>query len=121
MLPCGRRAPSSPRHPDRRGGHITVRGRGFRELLPRLWERGVIPDYREPDGIRVGLAQALINDPELVVLDEPTDGVDPLGRRDIRNILERLRAEGAARFPAPGHRIAVEGRHHLLSVARNVQ
>jgi kynureninase len=46
----------SPRDPDRRGGHITVRHRGFRELLPRLWERGVIPDYREPDGIRVGLA-----------------------------------------------------------------
>ena len=47
---------------------------------------------------RVGLAQALVNDPELVVLDEPTDGVDPLGRRDIRNILERLRTEGKTVF-----------------------
>jgi kynureninase len=46
----------SPRDPERRGGHVTVRHPGFRELLPRLWERGVIPDYREPDGIRIGLA-----------------------------------------------------------------
>jgi ABC-2 type transport system ATP-binding protein len=33
---------------------------------------------------RIGIAQALMNDPDLVVLDEPTDGVDPVGRRDIR-------------------------------------
>lgn len=46
----------SPRDPDRRGGHLTIRRPGFREVLDALWERGVIPDYREPDGIRLGLA-----------------------------------------------------------------
>ncbi len=43
---------------------------------------------------RVGLAAALVNDPDLVVLDEPTDGVDPVGRREIRDVLARLRSEG---------------------------
>ncbi|WP_343963184.1 hypothetical protein [Pseudonocardia alaniniphila] len=47
---------ASPRDPARRGGHVTIRRPGFRELLPHLWERGVIPDFREPDGIRLGLA-----------------------------------------------------------------
>jgi kynureninase len=46
----------SPRDPERRGGHLTIRRAGFREVLDALWERGVIPDYREPDGIRIGLA-----------------------------------------------------------------
>lgn len=46
----------SPRDPDRRGGHLTLRRAGFREVLDALWERGVIPDYREPDGIRLGPA-----------------------------------------------------------------
>ncbi|HYD01822.1 MAG TPA: ABC transporter ATP-binding protein [Phycisphaerales bacterium] len=43
---------------------------------------------------RLGLAQALINDPDVLLLDEPTDGVDPEGRRDIRNILADLRSRG---------------------------
>ena len=47
---------------------------------------------------RLGVAQALINDPELVLLDEPTDGVDPVGRRDIRSILVRLKEEGRTVF-----------------------
>ncbi|MBW0116956.1 kynureninase [Pseudonocardia abyssalis] len=46
----------SPRDPDRRGGHLTIRRPGFRDVLDALWKRGVIPDYREPDGIRLGLA-----------------------------------------------------------------
>ncbi|MEJ3654670.1 aminotransferase class V-fold PLP-dependent enzyme [Actinomycetes bacterium KLBMP 9759] len=46
----------SPRSPERRGGHVTLRRAGFRNLLDALWSRGVIPDYREPDGIRIGLA-----------------------------------------------------------------
>jgi ABC-2 type transport system ATP-binding protein len=47
---------------------------------------------------RIGIAQALMNDPKLVVLDEPTDGVDPIGRRDIREILLRLKGEGRTVF-----------------------
>jgi ABC-2 type transport system ATP-binding protein len=47
---------------------------------------------------RVGVAQALMNDPELVVLDEPTDGVDPIGRKDILTVLTRLREEGRTVF-----------------------
>ncbi|GAA2784723.1 kynureninase [Saccharopolyspora taberi] len=47
---------ASPREPERRGGHITVRRPDFRELTDALWERGVIPDFRAPDGIRIGLA-----------------------------------------------------------------
>ncbi len=47
---------------------------------------------------RVGIAAAMVNDPELVVLDEPTDGVDPLGRRDIRDVLVRIREQGVCVF-----------------------
>ena len=47
---------------------------------------------------RIGLAQALINDPELVFLDEPTSGLDPLGRRLVRDIINYLRQEGTAVF-----------------------
>jgi ABC-2 type transport system ATP-binding protein len=47
---------------------------------------------------RVGIAQALMNDPDLVVLDEPTDGVDPVGRRDIRQICSQMRDDGRTVF-----------------------
>ena len=47
---------------------------------------------------RIGLAQALVNDPDLVVLDEPTDGVDPVGRRDIREVLKQIRDRGKTVF-----------------------
>ncbi len=47
---------------------------------------------------RVGLAQAMMHNPDLILLDEPTDGVDPIGRRDIRDVLLRLRAQGATIF-----------------------
>jgi kynureninase len=55
LAPLGAQV-ASPRDPARRGGHLTVRHPAFRDLLPLLWRRGVIPDFREPDGIRVGLA-----------------------------------------------------------------
>jgi len=47
---------------------------------------------------RTGLAQALMNEPDLVVLDEPTDGVDPVGRREIRDVLLRLKDQGKTVF-----------------------
>jgi ABC-2 type transport system ATP-binding protein len=47
---------------------------------------------------RVGLAQAIINDPELVFLDEPTSALDPLGRRDVRDIIRALKARGMTVF-----------------------
>ncbi len=47
---------------------------------------------------RLGLAQALLNDPDLVFLDEPTSGLDPLGRRLVRDIINYLREEGTAVF-----------------------
>ncbi len=47
---------------------------------------------------RVGLAQALVNEPELVFLDEPTSGLDPLGRRLVRDVIHELRARGVTVF-----------------------
>lgn len=47
---------------------------------------------------RVGLAQALINEPALVFLDEPTSGLDPVGRRLVRDIIRQLRAQGTTVF-----------------------
>ena len=46
----------TPREPDRRGSHVTVRVPDARALTARLTERGVVPDFREPDLLRLGLA-----------------------------------------------------------------
>ncbi|MEU4624032.1 kynureninase [Actinoplanes sp. NPDC023801] len=46
----------SPRDPARRGGHVTLRRDGFKDFLQPLWDSGVIPDYRRPDGLRIGPA-----------------------------------------------------------------
>ena len=47
---------------------------------------------------RIGLAQALLNDPRLVLLDEPMSGLDPVGRREVRDLLLRLKSEGRTVF-----------------------
>ncbi len=47
---------ASPRDPERRGGHVTLRHPRMREVTAALWRRDVIPDYRDPDGLRLGLS-----------------------------------------------------------------
>ncbi len=77
-----------------------------RTRIPELLERVGLADQRAAKmktfskGMRqrAGLAQALLNDPALLFLDEPTDGVDPVGRREIRDLLLWLRDEGTTVF-----------------------
>jgi ABC-2 type transport system ATP-binding protein len=61
-----------------------------RRLQLRKFSKGMLQ--------RVGIAQALINDPELVILDEPMSGLDPLGRRDVRTLILELRDRGCTVF-----------------------
>lgn len=56
--------------------------------------RRPISEYSRGMGRRIGLAQALINDPELVLLDEPTAGLDPIAARDVKMLIRELKAEG---------------------------
>lgn len=58
----------------------------------------LIKTYSKGMQQRVGLAQALINNPDLLVLDEPTSGLDPLGRMRVREIIQRLKNEGKTVF-----------------------
>jgi ABC-2 type transport system ATP-binding protein len=62
------------------------------------WAEKRVRTYSKGMRQRMGIAQALMNDPDLVVLDEPTDGVDPVGRRDIRNVLLHLKERGKTVF-----------------------
>jgi ABC-2 type transport system ATP-binding protein len=62
------------------------------------WGRVRIKKYSKGMLQRLGLAQALIHHPRLLILDEPTDGVDPAGRREIHEILNRLIAKGVTVF-----------------------
>jgi len=56
--------------------------------------RRQLKEYSKGMTRRIGLAQALINDPDLIVLDEPTTGLDPIGTRDMKDLILRLKAEG---------------------------
>ncbi len=60
----------------------------------REWADRRVTTYSKGMQQRIGIATALVNDPRLVILDEPTDGVDPVGRREIRDMLLAVRAEG---------------------------
>lgn len=62
------------------------------------WANVRVRKYSKGMMQRVGLAQALLNDPEVIFLDEPTDGVDPLGRKEIRDLILQLRARGKTIF-----------------------
>ncbi|MGC2662233.1 MAG: ABC transporter ATP-binding protein [Bryobacteraceae bacterium] len=88
-------------------GSLSGMAAGERKLrVPELLEQVGLKDWGDvrirkfSKGMlqRLGLAQALIHRPRLLVLDEPTDGVDPVGRRHIRDILSRLTGEGVTIF-----------------------
>jgi ABC-2 type transport system ATP-binding protein len=57
-----------------------------------------IKNYSKGMQQRVGLAQALINNPDLLILDEPTSGLDPVGRMKVREIIQRLKTAGKTVF-----------------------
>jgi len=90
-----------------------------RRLAVRKYSRGMLQ--------RLGLAQALINDPELVILDEPAGGLDPIGRREMRDILLQLRDRGKTVFLSSHilaevemicDQVAILHRGQLLAVGR---
>ncbi len=62
------------------------------------WANARTGGYSKGMRQRLGIANAMIADPDLVILDEPTDGVDPVGRRDIRNVLAHLKEQGKTVF-----------------------
>jgi ABC-2 type transport system ATP-binding protein len=77
-----------------------------RKRIPQMLEmvnlahrmKSKIRTYSKGMKQRLGVAQALLHDPDVLFLDEPTDGVDPVGRREIRAILQRLKDRGKTIF-----------------------
>jgi ABC-2 type transport system ATP-binding protein len=65
-------------------------------LASRMYHK--IRTYSKGMKQRTGVAQAIFHDPELIFLDEPTDGVDPVGRREIREMIEERKRKGATVF-----------------------
>jgi len=88
------------------GGLSGVSRSKLKTLIPSLlqlvgmhqWQNTKVKAYSKGMMQRLGLAQALINDPEAIFLDEPTDGVDPIGRKEIRDVLLTLRQQGKTIF-----------------------
>ena len=78
------------------------RGRAWRELLDEVGigaeRRLQLRKFSKGMLQRVGIAQALLNDPDVVFFDEPMSGLDPLGRREIRELILRLRDRGCTVF-----------------------
>ena len=62
------------------------------------WANTKVGKYSKGMAQRIGLAQALLGRPQLVFLDEPTDGVDPVGRHQLREVIKRLRESGTTVF-----------------------
>jgi ABC-2 type transport system ATP-binding protein len=77
----------------RRAAHLLARV----HLDEKSWDKQ-LRKYSKGMLQRVGLAQALVNDPEIVFLDEPMSGLDPIGRREVRDLIASLRAEGTTVF-----------------------
>ncbi|MCY2937559.1 MAG: ABC transporter ATP-binding protein [Planctomycetota bacterium] len=76
----------------------SVREKRSQELIDRVGlsrdKKRQLREYSKGMRQRIGLAQALINDPELVILDEPTSGLDPLGARWMKDLIRDLKREG---------------------------
>ncbi len=76
----------------------SVRRRRTAELIDMVglnWaKRRQLREYSKGMTRRIGLAQALINDPELIVLDEPTSGLDPIGTREMKDLILKLQSQG---------------------------
>ncbi len=81
------------------GAQLETRIQELLELVD-MWDRRDyrVADYSRGMRQRVGVAQALINDPDLLFFDEPTSGLDPIGAKDIREVILRLRSEGKTVF-----------------------
>ena len=74
---------------------IDARTDGLLELVDMdKWANVKIKRYSKGMIQRIGLAQSMISDPDLLLLDEPTDGIDPVGKVEIRDVLIRIRNEG---------------------------
>ncbi len=67
-----------------------VQLKGSEKIQMRQYSKGMLQ--------RIGLAQALFNDPELVIMDEPMSGLDPIGRKEVRDIILHLKDEGKTVF-----------------------
>ncbi len=81
------------------GGTISGRSDELLRLVRmEQWQKTKIRKYSKGMMQRIGLAQALLNDPDLIFLDEPTDGVDPVGRHEIRQIVLDLKGRGKTIF-----------------------
>lgn len=80
----------------------TDRVRRIPEMLDLVGIKGRMKDkirtYSKGMKQRVGIAQALFHDPDVIILDEPTDGVDPIGRREIRALMQQLKDQGKTIF-----------------------
>ncbi|MDY0167860.1 MAG: ABC transporter ATP-binding protein [Thermoguttaceae bacterium] len=76
----------------------TIRRQRVNELIELMGlgkaRRRQLKEYSKGMVRRIGLAQALINDPELILLDEPTSGLDPIGTRQIKDLIIKLRDSG---------------------------
>jgi ABC-2 type transport system ATP-binding protein len=109
-----------------RGHALDDRARSLLELVGlRDWASVKIKRYSKGMLQRLGMAQALLNEPELLFLDEPTDGVDPVGRKEIRDLLKELKSRGTTIFlnshllsevEAISDRVAILNRGEVLKV-----
>jgi ABC-2 type transport system ATP-binding protein len=107
--------PEDHRFPDYHTGASLLDFYGTLLELPRSERRRLIPSVLDLVGLkgrmhykirtyskgmkqRLGIAQAIFHAPEVIFLDEPTDGVDPVGRREIRELMQRLKSQGKTIF-----------------------